>query len=155
MPTRKRASLNSSQCEWLAPRGGGWEGGGVHTLPWARLLCTASRGAVFWRAPAAQQDARGRGSEAREKVFDPPGCMYVRTPRACARHTARVPEGTLILARSTEHARAPESEEYVRAELFLAQLCAVDPAAPLQTHLTVRDGGATLELFTLNCTVAQ
>ena len=69
MPTRKRASLNSSQCEWLAPRGGGWEGGGVHTLPWARLLCTASRGAVFWRAPAAQQDARGRGSEAREKVF--------------------------------------------------------------------------------------
>ena len=70
-------------------------------------------------------------------------------------HTARVPEGTLILARSTEHARAPESEEYVRAELFLAQLCAVDPAAPLQTHLTVRDGGATLELFTLNCTVAR
>lgn len=105
MPTRKRASLNSSQREWLAPRGGGWEGGGVHTLPWARLLCTASRGAVFWRAPAAQQDARGRGSEAREKVFDPPGCMYVRTPRACARHTARVPA-----CRDTEHPTAAASD---------------------------------------------
>ena len=87
MPTRKRASLNSSQCEWLAPRGGGWEGGGVHTLPWVRLLCTASRGAVFWRAPAAQQDARGRGSdEAREKVFRLYVCAY--SARLCAPHRA-------------------------------------------------------------------